>query len=514
MDKLSSLYTYLSIIERRKYIILVTLFVTVAIVALGTFLATPVYSASTVLRVATNPSGSANSADYAYADRLMNTYIKIATSRPVLDELAQRINRSEPPKVIVEIIANTELIEVTVEDRDATIVAAAANILAEIMIDQNGWLYSGGRESTVKILAEQLARVESDLERARKEYESLVIESPENSEGIRVASQTVDLKEGAYADLLTQYEQAQVREAMRANTISVAESAVVPRFPVRPKKLLNLSLGLLVGMAGGLGLAFLIENLDTTLYTNEQIEAATELSALGKIPSIKDPQLPGIVRDNPLFLEAFRQLRTKINILSQSRIPQALLVTSAEPEEGKSTIVSNLAFAIAQSGWKAIIVDCNLRLPALHRLVRLPNKVGLSSLLNQEIVTGVAMQEVEDLYIDVITSGPLPPDPAKLLVSPKVAALVQQLKEQYDYVLLDTPSLSAGSDAMILAPAVDGVILVVSSAKAHEEAVRATCKQLAGARANLLGIVVNRVETGGNHYHKGTSPIRLEAGRQ
>jgi succinoglycan biosynthesis transport protein ExoP len=491
---------YIAILWRRKWVIAVTLVVTVTVVVIGTLLATPTYAASTTLRVLTTTSGSVDWVDYdiMYADRLMSTYANVATSGPVLEELVRRLGLDEPPQIETEILANTELMQITVEDSNPILAREAANALAEILVAQSRELYTGGGRTAQEILSEQLAQIEDELNQARRQYESLVAQSPEDSERIAAASRAIALKEETYTMLLEQYERARIREAMRANILSVVEPAVAPQAPSKPRKELNIALGFMVGLAGGVGLAFLFENLDTTLYTTEQIERVTELSTLGKIPIARRQRQVIFNGDSPQA-EALRRLRTNIFALDHDAPLRTLLVTSAEPREGKSTIVANLAFAIAQSGRTVIVVDGDLRRPTLHRIFDLSNEMGLSSILNRDVTLDEAMQDSNVPGVQVLTSGPLPPDPAELLGSPQMTALIEQLAQQFDMVLLDTPSFLAVTDAAVLAPAVDGVVLIVGRAQAQREAVLAARQQLADVKAIAVGVVVNRAEQDSSH---------------
>jgi succinoglycan biosynthesis transport protein ExoP len=427
--------TYIAILWRRKWVIAVTVAVTVTVVLVGTLMMTPKYVASTTLRVLTAAGGSDDWVDYdtMYAERLINTYAKIATSGPVLAQLAQRLDLDQPPRIEVEVLANTELMQITVEDPDPILAREAANTLAETL----------------------------------------------------------------------------VREVIRANTLAVVEPAVTPRAPSKPRKALNIGLGFMVGLAGGTGLAFLFENLDTTLYTTQQIEEVAALSTLGKIPAAKRRQQIALFNGNSPQGEAFRRLRTSISALDHNAPLRTLLVTSAEPREGKSTVVANLALALAQSGRNVIVVDGDLRLPTLHEIFDLPNEMGLSSILEQKATLDEAVQESNIPGVQVLTSGLLPPNPAELLDSPQMTALIEQLAQQFDIVLLDAPSLLAVTDAAVLAPVVDGVVLVVGRAQARREAVRAARQQLADVKANSIGVVVNRAEQDGRYtYYHRASPRR------
>jgi succinoglycan biosynthesis transport protein ExoP len=493
---------YIAILWRRKWVIAIAAAVTVAVTIIGLLRATPTYVASTTLRVLTATAGSVDWVDYdtRYAERLMNTYTKIATSGPVLQELADRVGLDEPPEIEVEIVANTELMRVTVEDRDPALAAQVSNTLAEILVVQSEKLYSGGGRKAYEILGQQLAQLEDELRQARTEYGSLVAQAPEDSERIAAAGRSIEFKEETYATFLEQYEQVRAREAMRANMLSVVDPATPPRTPSKPRRALSIALGLAVGSIGGLGVAFLLENLDTTLYTTQRIQEVTDLPVLGRIPPAKRQWQVALFNGNPLQAEAFRRLRTTVFTVGRDVPLRTLLVTSAGPGEGKSTVVANLAFAIAQAGRRTIVLDGDLRQPTLHKIFDLSNELGLSSVLRHEVSLDGAVQNSTIPGVCVLTSGPLPPNPAELLDSPRMTALIEQLAQQFDIVLLDTPALLAVTDAAVRAPTVDGVMLVVGRAQARREAVQAACQHLSDVKARWVGVVVNRAEQNGSYY--------------
>jgi succinoglycan biosynthesis transport protein ExoP len=492
---------YIAILWRRRWVIAVTLAVTLAVVVIGTLMATPIYVVSTTLRVAAALGGTVDYADYIYAERLMNTYAEIATSGPVLEELMRRLGLDQSLQIEMEILPNTELMQITVEDPNPILAREAANALAEILITQSEEFYAGSGKTAQEILSEQLAQTEGELSQARREYESLVTQLPEDSERVAAARRSISLKEETYATLLEQYERARVREAIRANTLSVVEPAGIPPAPSKPRKALNFALGFVVGLVGGAGLAFLFESLDTRLYSTQQIEKLTALTTLGKIPTAERWPSHVFFNGNSPQAEAFRRLRTNIVNLDHEAPLQTLLITSAEPREGKSTVVANLAFALAQSGCKVAVVDGDLRLPTLHKILGLSNQMGLSSVLNQEATLDEVMQDSEISGVWVLTSGPLPSNPAELLGSSQMTAVIEQLARRFDIVLLDTPSLLAVTDAAVLAPAVDGVMLVVGRAQARGKAVQAACQYLADVKARSIGVVVNRAERDDSYYY-------------
>lgn len=503
---------YLAILLGKKWVVLTTLVVTVAVTTLVTLLITPTYTASTTLRVATASSVMAGYSDYLYADRLMNTYTKIATSGPVLKELTESLNLKTKPQVKVEPIPNTELIKISVESSDPLIAQKCADKVAEIMIRQGKELYTGSGKSVQEILAEQVKQAEEEFNQARQEYEDFVKEFPKDSARISAMNESIQIKEKTYATLLDQYDQARLREAIRANIISVVEPALLPLKPSKPNKTMNILLGFAVGSAGGLGLAFLLESFSARLYSTRQIEKVSGLNLIGKIPLIRQKSWMNLVKrgkessNNANFKEAFRQLQVKLSMINPEKMDgnplRTLLITSPEPGEGKSTITMNLGIIIAQSGKKVIAVDCDLHLPKLHKIINgLTNTVGLSSVLSQQAELDEAVQVTHYSGMHVLTSGPMQRNPAKLLAGPQMKSLINTLTQYYDVVLLDTPALLAVADTAFLTCIADGVILVVRRNYTREDALREARRHLEDIDARMIGLVVNDAELNGSYYY-------------
>jgi succinoglycan biosynthesis transport protein ExoP len=493
-----SLRAYLLIFWRRKWIIVATIVATTLLATVLTLLATPIYISSATLRVATVGSGAIDVSrpDIGYTERLMNTYARIITGEGTRNDIVEQLNLDHPPVISVELIPDTELIKISTESTEPGMARDVTNAVSEMLIVQSKELYAGGGQTTQEIISRQIAQIEEELNQARSDYERLLLTSPTDSVAISAASQSIELKERTYAYLLEQYEGARVNEALRANAVTIVEPATTPRQPSKPRSELNIVLGVLVGSVLGVGLALLWENLDTKLYTSEEIEEVTQMVPAGKIPLAKN-QLDIIDHQNSYQpqLEAFRRLRTNILNSNREQKSVALLVTSAERGEGKSTIVANLAVVIAQSGMRVLVVDCDLRQPTIHKIFNVPNQRGLTDILVGEKPLSEVTSHSTYNRVLVVTSGPLPPNATELLGSSQMADLVEEMKEEYDVVLIDTPALSSVADAAGLVPCVDDVILVVAQARVHHEAIQTVFDQLTNIKPKSISVVVNRSDT-------------------
>jgi non-specific protein-tyrosine kinase len=450
----------------------------------------------------TAKSGSMSNIRYEtnYTDRLMNTYIKIATSAPVKDQLKEKFELNDFPEIDVDILANTELMRITVEADRPALATNLANGLAEILINQSFEEIGGGAEHQSELLSLQLAQIEEEMIQAKLDYESLIEQFPEGNDSTNASLFEYELKKQIYTTLLEQYEGARFTESLQSNTITLIDPAVIPSKPSKPNLLLNIALGAIVGLIGGLGLAFLFEYLDTTLYTTEQIEDSTSSRIIGKIPFIRKRDESTLLNRSSPQGEAFRHLRTNIFAYTEERAMKALLVTSSERGEGKSTIVAGLAQAIAQDGLRVIVVDCDLRVPTMQKIYDLPNLKGVTSVLMEKETLENSIQEGHLPGVNVLTSGPLPTNPAELIGSPEMKKLIGKLTNDYDLVLLDSPAYLSVADAAIIARMVDGVILVTSQARITKEKLLEVVQQLEYMRANNIGIVVNRADHQFGYY--------------
>jgi len=201
------------------------------------------------------------------------------------------------------------------------------------------------------------------------------------------------------------------------------------------------------------------------------------------------------------FAEAFRTLRTNLSFAGVDNPYRTILLTSTLPGEGKSSTTSNLGVVIAQTGQKVLIIDCDLRKPAQHNNFNLNNTIGLTNCLVSNLELSRAIQRTEAERLDVLTSGPIPPNPAELIGSNKMVALINAARDAYDIVLVDSPPAVSVTDASLLAAMVDGVLLVVKTASTKIEMVHETKSILDNANAKIIGVVLNKVDVNSNNYY-------------
>jgi capsular exopolysaccharide synthesis family protein len=276
--------------------------------------------------------------------------------------------------------------------------------------------------------------------------------------------------------------------------VTVVSPAQLPGSPVSPRPVRNLGLAALLGLLAGFGLAMSRRALDTTVQTGEQAEQLTGAPSLGSVqfdPGAGRRPLVDPASHAPRA-EDFRKVRTNLQFVNVDRSHRAILVTSAVPEEGKTVTACNLAIALAEAQQRVVVVDADLRSPAVARYLGLPNGVGLTTVLLGRARLAAATQRWGDGPCHALTSGPVPPNPAALLASSRLRSLLEELRAGYDVVLVDAPPTLPVADAAALAAACDGVAVVVRHGRTRHDQLRTAARTLRGAGVPILGTVLNR----------------------
>jgi capsular exopolysaccharide synthesis family protein len=347
-----------------------------------------------------------------------------------------------------------------------------------------------------------------------------------------------------YDGLQKRLKEASVSAGLTASNIRIVDRAEIPPFPVRPRKTLNLLLGLLVGLSFGIGFAFFQEYLDNSIKAPEDVNRYLNLPTLGIVPrlasltgkhgygygrnaygrlygysnntkSIKTVRSTStnvdlIVHDSPssLMAEAYRSIRTSLLLSSSGRPPRTIVVTSAAPSEGKTTTAVNLAISLTQTGSKVVLIDADMRKPRIHKVFPNASSVGLSAFLAGASTLKEVIHETNVPGLMVMPCGLTPPNPGELVLSTGFRKMLETLREYFDYVVLDSPPLGNVSDARILAVAVDSTILVVKAFSTSRHHVRDAAAHLLSAHAKVGGVVLNDVDVRRRSYYSGYSYYR------
>ena len=315
-----------------------------------------------------------------------------------------------------------------------------------------------------------------------------------------------------YELLIKRFKETSLTEDMRTGNIRVVDGAEVPRYPVKPKKRLNIILAIIVGLVTGIGLAFFFEYLDNTIKIPEDVEKYLNIPFLGPVPlfstkskvDIEDDTNPALVAfhsSKSTASESYRGIRTSILLSSAESAPQVILITSVGPLEGKTITTANLAVTMAQAGSKVIILDCDMRRPKVHKLFGVVRDQGISNLLVESSDVKRAIFHTRIPNLDVIPCGTIPPNPSEILGSTRMASLLNVLRKKYAHILIDSPPSTAVTDAVVLSKFVDGVVLVIRADSTVREIAKNCVAQFGTVGANILGVVLNGVDIGRDSYY-------------
>ena len=399
---------YLSILRRRLALIL---FITIGVMAIvfgvTQFMMTKQYTATSTLRVVSRAALSADAVradDIIYLERLENTYIRLATSKPSLDELQRRAGLPAQPEVTAAIRADTELLTLSVTTESPTLSAKAANALGVLLISQVRDSNQSTIETSDKLFSERIVQLESEIAATQSkilQLENKTRTPAEDSDLVRLR-ESVRIKRFSATAQQTAYEEARLVQEQRANTLLMVIPASPPTSPSSPNLKLNLALGMFLGLLGGIALTFLLENFSTRLQSPTSIQNATGLELIARIPVGKLNRRAPLFEVGSALEEAFRRLRITLFALRQEHNLRTILITSADQNEGKSMIVSNLAYAIALSGHRVLVIDADMRVPTQSRTFGVMSDKGLSSVLSGDQQVGprtILATTVPNLYL-------------------------------------------------------------------------------------------------------------------
>lgn len=469
----------------------------------------PLYESRTTLMVGSGVSDSNPDYNTLYIQQqLADTYADMAQRSTVYQKTAAALHLTWLPAYDVRVVSNTPILEIRVIDE----IAERAQRVANELVNQLRSLSPGSKQTEDRrtFVEDQLHKLETSIRQTEddisaKEQQLQNLNSAREIAAVRseitaLNQKLIDLR-ARYTDFLANSQRGAV------NQLNVLEPAPLPTTPIDSQLPLNVAVAAMVGFALAAGAAYLMEYLDNTIKTADQVKRDLHLTTLGAIPMI---QSAGEVDSKLVMLsgkqsgpsEAFRVLRTNLQFASVDRPLGLVLITSPSPAEGKSLTSANLSVALARSGKRVILVDADLHRPSQHRIFRLINHSGLTNALladsngiEQLLQTG----PVENLRI--LTTGPLPPNPAELLSTKRMHDILELLRGMADIVVLDSPPVTVVADTAQVASQADGVVLVLNTQRTTREAAKRALGALTQVKANVLGVLLNGVSNQNTGYH-------------
>ncbi|HEU4768722.1 MAG TPA: polysaccharide biosynthesis tyrosine autokinase [Pyrinomonadaceae bacterium] len=376
-------------------------------------------------------------------------------------------------------------------------------------------------EAVGSLKAQYEASLEHEKSVQQRYMQQRTVTNQQTRDQIEMAAYTQRLEANKqYLNTLQQkYREVQIAQGDKGSEVNIEAYSRVPRGAVGPPRIRNVMIAFILSLVAGIGLAFLLDFLDDTVKSIDDVDRYVHLPALAMIPASRGGvRLKGLTHANPgpsettalamiddvrsPIAESYRHLRTSLLLSSAGQPPKTILVTSSQPSEGKTTTAINTAFMLAQTGVEVLIIDCDLRRPRLHTQFEIANSKGLTTWLSGERDLDNLLQVFPKTpNLKILTSGPVPPNPAELLGSEEMRRLLGQLSERFAHIIIDSPPAISFTDASILSTMVDGVMLVVHGGRSSRAVVRRAKQQLLDVGAHIFGVVLNNVKLEQQDYY-------------
>ncbi|MGE0878013.1 MAG: polysaccharide biosynthesis tyrosine autokinase [Acidimicrobiia bacterium] len=494
----AELRDYLQVLRRRKGLVVLAAVVVVVTAMTASFMQTKVYEGRADVLLQTRRGETlfdSTSGRVVSPTRAIDTEIQVMASAPVRQRVAVKIGRA--PDVKISSVGDTDVMAVRARHTDPASAAAIANAYAESYIEFK-------RQQSIDDLLAASTEIQTKIDQIQRDIDALNAQVSQAPVADRAAVETsVSVRRNSYLNQQATFrqtlDQLQVNAALSTGGAQVVSPAEMSSVPVEPRPLRTGVLALVIGLMFGVAVAFLTDYLDDTIREKRDLEESSGgLTVIGLIPSFQDRQ-----RKGPLVVdfatpptEAYRTLRTSVQFMCLDQPRRILQVTSANASEGKTTTLANLGIALANAGTRVALVDFDLRRPRLHEVFRLDNETGFTTVLLGRTSLDEALRPVPEVrgHLRVLSSGPIPPNPSELLFSPRMARVLEQVAEQVDLVLVDSPPVLPVTDAQIVSRSVDGLIIVAANTATTKRAIARSVELLHQVGAPIVGSVLNRAD--------------------
>jgi capsular exopolysaccharide synthesis family protein len=497
------LQRYLDILKRRAAVIAIVIALATAVVTAAGVFALPVYTAKATLRIIFDVGLTDLVGRDDANSRLMKTYEYVLETSPILEKAIARLEPRASGLTVealrkqlnIELVTGTELLSIAVTNGDAALARDLANTLADVLVEYVDNLYVGSNQkSASQVIEDQLITLEDRLADYRRQLASLSAVNPSSAEAEAIRQQ-IGVEEDTYRRLLYNYELVRLNESLRANNITVVDPATLPRRPSNGVGLMEIAITVVTGLIGGVGLALVMENLDSRIHSPDQLERLAQVPILSVLPRgmLSVDTYGQIDRRNgadKTVAEAYRLLSLNLQRLKHESPLKTILITSTASDEGKSTVAVNLAQTLAERGKITFLVESDMRRPVIGKTLSIDeDQIGLSTLLGNLSELDQVLRPTKQATLFAVCGGPKPSNPTSLLASPQMEHTLGYLSQQAQVTLIDAPPVLGLADVSVLAPQVDGVILVVTQSVSDRKSVSQALKQLQVAGARILGFV-------------------------
>ena len=433
------------------------------------------------------------------AQTLATFYADMAKREPIQAATMQALGIDWLPEYDAKAVPNTQLVEILVTDTDPRRAQIIANELANQLILQSPAESQSETGQRQEFIAAQLSSLELQIQETEKEIEELQKTLTVMNSTSQIAKTEQDIKNlteklvslrGNYATFLANSQQGAL------NTLTVVEPASLPTRPSGSNKLLIVGLAGMVGLLLGTGAAYLHEFMDRTIKTTSYVVRVFNLPVIGYLATIAENGGNNatyvVSHPNSLIAENFRLLHSNLEFFQAFNSARTILVTSPTQGNGKTTVAVNLALTIAASDQKVALVDADLRRPAIHKALKISQNPGLADIIHSKVSVKEVIRPVKGKKIDVVAAGNIPPSVTEVVGSKRIAAILNDLRDDYEAIIVDAPPLVI-SDSYTLASKVDGIVLVLEPGMTRDDQARVIKEQLSRAGARVIGIVFNKV---------------------
>jgi polysaccharide biosynthesis transport protein len=486
---------YLDVLQRRRWTIILTTMSVIGLAIVGSWLQEPQYAATAEVLLRPGPDEARSSGTERPVAQNIPTEIQLIKSSPIQNRVRAAIGLAEAPEVTVRQLPGTEFLTIRAEHSDPDRAAAIANAYANEYIDYR-------RDQIVDALTSVTGRIQNQIIKDEERIAEIDRGLPPDGSPLSAAQQqAASEREGLLRRVATSRDNvtnAQADAAAASGAAQVVTPATAATSPFEPRLVRSGVLAGVLGLCFALGLAFLVDHLDDTVKSKDEIEQLLGgISVLGIIPFVggwkqrERPLLVSIAQPQSPAAESYRTIRTAIQFFSLDKPVRTLQITSAGAQEGKTTTVSNLAVALASAGRRVVVVDCDLRRPRLHTFFGVPNNHGFTSVLLGELPLTKAVQPLPVANLNILTSGPLPPNPSELLSGARAVETLASLAAHFDVVMIDTPPLLPVTDAAAVAAQVDATLLVATAGVTTKRSLARAAELLGQVKAPLVGVIFN-----------------------